>query len=230
MTIRVVLADDHLMVRDALVGMLSAETDLAVVGVAADGYEALAQAQSLRPDVLLLDLNMPNLNGIETAARVRKAVPGCRVIALSALSDACFVTQMVAAGARGYLDKSASLSSLAQAVRQVHGGGTWLPETLPPPAPPARALLSRREREVLAYIAAGQRGSRIAQVLGVAVKTVDTYRRRMMAKLGLQSQTELVRYAVALGATPEPGRLAAASPRTPGAGAAPVASTSGVAS
>ncbi|WP_295433589.1 response regulator transcription factor [uncultured Thiodictyon sp.] len=196
MTIRVVLADDHIMVRDALVGMLSAEPDLAVVGVAADGYEALAQAQYLRPDVLLLDLNMPNLNGIETAARVRKAVLGCRVIALSALGDACFVKQMVAAGARGYLDKSASLSSLAQAVRQVHGGGTWLPETLPPPAQPARALLSRREREVLAYIAAGQRGSQIAQVLRVAVKTVDTYRRRMMTKLGLQSQTERI----------EPGR------------------------
>lgn len=229
MTIRVVLADDHIMVRDALVGMLSAENDLEVVGVAADGYEALAQAQSLRPDVLLLDLSMPNLNGIETAVRVRKAVPACRVIALSALSDACFVKQMVAAGAKGYLDKGASLLSLAQAVRQVHGGGTWLPETLPPPAPPTRTLLSRREREVLACIAAGQRGSEIAELLGVAVKTIDTYRRRMMTKLGLQSQTELVRYAVALGATPERLRLAAAPPpRTPGAEAPLVASTTGV--
>jgi len=215
MTIRVVLADDHIMVRDALAGVLAAAPDVELVGVAVDGHEALALAQSLRPDVLLLDVSMPNLNGIETCARVRKAVPGCRVIALTALNDECFVTQMVEAGAKGYVVKSESLAVLVAAVRQVHGGGTWLPQGPPSAARPGRTLLSRREREVLAQIASGQRGSQIAEALGVAIKTVDTYRRRMMTKLGLQSQTELVRYAVALGASPErPGAGAGAPSRS----------------
>ena len=203
MTIRIVLADDHAMVREALAGMLDGEPDLEVLGVAGDGHEALALAQARRPDILLLDVSMPNLNGIETAARARKVVPGCRVIALSALGEDCFVKQMVEAGARGYVEKGRPFSELAAAIRQVHGGGTWLPELAPAPVRTGRTLLSRREREVLAQIAAGQRGSQIAEGLGVAIKTVDTYRRRMMTKLGLQSQNELVRYAVALGATPE---------------------------
>lgn len=219
MRIRIVLADDHIMVREALAGMLGAEPDLEVVGVAADGHEALALVQSRRPDILLLDVSMPNLDGIEAAARVRKAVPACRVIALSALGEDCFVKQMAEAGARGYVVKGQPFAQLVAAVRQVHGGGTWLPERAPPPARTGRTLLSRREREVLAQIAAGQRGTQIALGMGVAIKTVDTYRRRMMTKLGLQSQSELVRYALALGATPEQpapggvgGESAAAAP------------------
>ncbi len=203
MTIRIVLADDHAMVREALAGLLSAEADFEVVGVAADGQEALALVQSRRPDVLLLDVSMPNLNGIETATRVRKALPACRVIALSALGEDCFVKQMAEAGARGYVQKGEPFAQLAAAVRQVHGGATCLPDLVPTPVRSGRTLLSRREREVLAQIAAGQRGSQIALGMGVAIKTVDTYRRRMMTKLGLQSQNELVRYALALGATPE---------------------------
>lgn len=203
MTIRVLLADDHTMVRDALRGLLSAEPDIEVVGVAGNGREAVEQAQSLRPDVLVMDVSMPDLNGIEAAAKVHKSVPDCRVVALSALGDDCFVSQMVEAGAKGYVVKSESSQVLVEAVRQVHGGGTWLPVTPPSPARPNRTLLSRREREVLGLIAAGRRGSQIALDLGVAIKTVDTYRRRTMNKLGLQSQTELVRYAVALGPTPQ---------------------------
>lgn len=202
MTIRVLLADDHTMVREALAGMLRAESDIELIGVAANGQEAISQTQLLRPDVVLMDVSMPDLNGIEATARIRKVVPRCRVVALSALGDACFVNQMVEAGARGYVVKSESLDTLVQAVRQVHGGGTWIPERAPGPARPHRTLLSRREREVLRLIAGGRRGSQIAEDLGVAIKTVDTYRRRMMKKLGLQSQTELVRYAVALSAEP----------------------------
>lgn len=204
MTIRVVLADDHIMVREALAGMLGAAPGVEVVGVAADGREALAQVQALRPDVLILDVRMPDMNGIEAATRMRKVAPRCRVLALSALGDECFVKQMVEAGAKGYVLKSEPLTTLVEAVRRVHAGGTWLPTTAlaptPSPTRPGRTLFSRREREVLAYLAAGQRGSQIAERLGVAIKTVDTYRRRMMAKLGLQSQAELVRYAVTLGA------------------------------
>jgi DNA-binding NarL/FixJ family response regulator len=201
MTIRVLLADDHTMVRDALAGMLRAEEDIEFVGVASNGLEAVTQTQLLRPDVVVLDVSMPEMNGIEAAACIRKAVPSCRVLALSALGDACFVNQMVEAGAKGYLVKSESVNSLIQAVRHVHAGGMWLPDNPPLPLRANRTLLSRREREVLGLIAVGRRASQIADDLGVAVKTVDTYRRRMMHKLGLQSQTELVRYAVALGET-----------------------------
>ena len=204
MTIRVLLADDHIMVRDALAGMLRAEPDIEFVGVAANGQEAITQAQLLRPDVLVMDVSMPDLNGIEATTRIRKALPSCRVLALSALGDACFINQMVEAGAKGYVVKTESLNCLVQAVRQVHGGGTWLPERPPAPPLPHRTALSRREREVLGLIAGGRRGSQIAEDLGVAIKTVDTYRRRMMNKLGLQSQTELVRYAVTLRASPPP--------------------------
>ncbi|WP_295451046.1 response regulator transcription factor [uncultured Thiodictyon sp.] len=219
MTIRVVLADDHMMVREALAGMLDTAPGVEVVGVAADGREALAQVEALRPDVLILDVRMPDLNGIEAAMRMRKLAPRCRVLALSALGEECFVKQMVEAGAKGYVLKSEPLTTLVEAVRQVYAGGTWLPtpsgSPTPTPTPtpirPGRTLFSRREREVLVCLAAGQRGSQIAEQLGVAVKTVDTYRRRMMAKLGLQSQAELVRYAVTLGGvTPCSGAM----PRT----------------
>ncbi|WP_295388947.1 response regulator transcription factor [uncultured Thiodictyon sp.] len=160
-------------------------------------------------------MRMPHLNGIEVAMRLRKVAPACRVLALSALGDECFVKQMVEAGAKGYVVKSESLTTLLLAVRQIHAGGTWLP-VASPPTRPGRTLFSRREREVLAYLAAGQRGSQIAEQLGVGIKTVDTYRRRMIAKLGLQSQCELVRYAVALGVTT---RCTDVVPRSDGGGA-----------
>jgi DNA-binding NarL/FixJ family response regulator len=203
MTIRVLLADDHLMVRDALAALLSAQSDMELVGVAGNGRDAVLQAKSLRPQVALLDVSMPEMNGIEAAAQIRKFVPECRVMGLSALADPCFVSQMVDAGARGYVLKSESATTLMEAVRQVHAGGTCLPEGQSAAARPARLLLSRREREVLGRVATGRRGSQIAEDLGVAVKTVDTYRRRIMQKLGLESQAELVRYALALGGAPE---------------------------
>jgi DNA-binding NarL/FixJ family response regulator len=199
MTIRVVLADDHTMVRDALAGLLDAEPDIEVVGVASDGHAAVELVRSQRPDVTLLDISMPGLNGIETAAVIQKWVPECRIVALSALGDRCFVEQMVAAGAVGYVLKSSSVKELAEAVRAVNGGLTYLPEDLGEASLVNRAKLSRREREVLNRLATGRRGSQVAEDMGVAVKTVDTYRRRIMHKLGLRNQSELIRYALALG-------------------------------
>jgi DNA-binding NarL/FixJ family response regulator len=203
MTIRVLLADDHIMVRDALAALLAREPDIELAGLASNGREAVLQAQALKPDLALLDVSMPELNGIEAAAQIRKFAPECRVIGLSALGDRCFVDQMVDAGARGYVLKSESALTLVEAVRAVHAGRTWLPAGQSAPARPGRTLLSRREREVLGRVATGRRGSQIAEDLGVAVKTVDTYRRRIMQKLGLQSQAELVRYALALGGASE---------------------------
>jgi DNA-binding NarL/FixJ family response regulator len=204
MTIRVLLADDHIMIRDALAEMLAAQPDVALVGVASDGRDAVEQAVLLTPDVAVLDVSMPHKNGIEAAAEIRKLVPGCRVVALSALGESCFVRQMAEAGASAYVQKSESGDKLVGVVRLVHAGHTCLPGDPDPQPRPGRALLSRREREVLSRIGTGRRCSQIALDLGITVKTVDTYRRRMMGKLGLHSQTELMRYALALGGEGEP--------------------------
>ena len=145
MAIRVVLADDHTMVRDALAGLLAARGDIDVVGLASDGREAVERVIASRPDVAVLDVSMPVLNGIEAAAQIRKLVPGCRVVALSALADDCFVKQMVNAGARGYILKSESGERLADTLTQVAAGRTCLPAQPPTQARPAKSLLSRRE-------------------------------------------------------------------------------------
>ncbi|MFY9973831.1 MAG: response regulator transcription factor [Chromatiaceae bacterium] len=199
MRIRVLLADDHTMVREALAQLIGGEPDIELVGLASDGREAVIQAKALRPDLALLDISMPEINGFEAAAQIRKYVPGCRVIALSALGDDCFVNQMVAAGAQGYVLKSESAQTLVECIRKVHGGQICLPEVRSAAPRTGTTLLSRREREVLTRIGQGRRGSEIASDMGVAVKTVDTYRRRIMQKFGLNSQSELVRYALALG-------------------------------
>jgi DNA-binding NarL/FixJ family response regulator len=112
MSIRVLLADDHIMMRDALAQLLCAEPDIELVGLAADGREAVLKVKALRPDVALLDISMPEINGIEAAAQIRKYVPECRVIAVSALGDDCFVDQVVQAGAKGYLSKNESAQTL----------------------------------------------------------------------------------------------------------------------
>lgn len=207
MTIRVLLADDHIMVRDALAALVSTQEDMALVAIASNGREAVLQAQSLKPDIALLDVSMPEMNGIEAAGQIRRFVPRCRIVALSALGEECFVSQMVAAGADAYVHKSESGQTLIETIRRVHADEPCEAQQAEPEQRPGRTLLSRREREVLARLATGAKGSQIAAEMGVAVKTVDTYRRRMMQKLGLRSQTELVRYAVALGETyrPQPG-------------------------
>lgn len=204
MTIRVLLADDHLMVRDALAALIAREPDMEIVALARDGREAILHAQVQRPDIALLDVSMPEINGIEAASQLRRSVPQCRVIALTALPDDCFMAQMRAAGARAYVLKSESGTNLVATIREVVAGRDALAEQAVASSGASQPLLSRREREVLEQVAAGRRGRQIAEDMGVAVKTVDTYRRRIMQKLGLSSQTELVRYALALGVAPEP--------------------------
>ncbi len=198
MPIRVLLADDHIMVRDALAQLLAGQPDIELVGLASDGREAVLKAQVLKPDVALMDVSMPEINGIEATAQIRKYVPDCRVIATSGLGDPCFVRQMIDAGVSAYVLKSESAKTLIDMVRRVHAGERCLPEDQPSAPRPGRTLLSRREQEVLGRVATGRRGSQIAEDMGIAVKTVDTYRRRIMQKLGLHSQSELVRYALAL--------------------------------
>jgi DNA-binding NarL/FixJ family response regulator len=145
-----------------------------------------------------MDISMPRLNGIDDAARIVKLLPRTRVIALSAQADRPFVSQMVEAGVQGYVQKELSVQTLAETIRNVMSGQTCLPDASLILSGPEKRLLSRRERVVLKELAAGKRARDVAEAMGISTKTVDTYRRRMMHKLGLESQAELVRYAVTL--------------------------------
>jgi DNA-binding NarL/FixJ family response regulator len=198
MGIKVLLADDHKMVRDGLGALLSRESDIEVVAYASDGDEAITLAQAWKPDIVLMDISMPRLNGIDAAACIVKLLPRTRVIALSAQGDRPFVSQMVEAGVQGYVRKDQSVQSLAQTIRDVMSGQTCLPDASQILSGSEKRLLSRRERVVLRQLAAGKRAREVAEAMGISTKTVDTYRRRMMSKLGLDSQAELVRYAVTL--------------------------------
>jgi DNA-binding NarL/FixJ family response regulator len=198
MTIKVLLADDHKMVRDGLGVLLSKEPDIDVVAYASDGDEAITLAQAWKPEVVLMDICMPGTNGIDAAGRIVKMLPRTRVIALSAQGERPFISQMVEAGVQGYVLKDQSVKTLAQAIRAVASGQTWLPESSEILGGPEKRLLSRRERVVLTELAAGKRAREVAEAMGISTKTVDTYRRRMMTKLGLESQAELVKYAVSL--------------------------------
>lgn len=198
MTITVLLADDHKMIREALGALLSRAPDVKVVAYAGDGNDAITLAQAWKPDVVLMDVCMPAVDGVEATQRIVKLLPRTRVIALSAQGERPFVSQMVEAGAQGFVLKGESVATLADAIRAVAAGQTWLPDAAQILSGPEKRLLSRRERLVLKGLAEGKRAREVAEEMGISTKTVDTYRRRMMSKLGLESQTELVKYAVAL--------------------------------
>ena len=204
--IRLVIADDHAIVRDGLRAMLAAEEDLQVVGEAGDGRAALDAVARCAPDVLLLDLSMPGLNGVEALRRVRDVAPSTRVLVLSMHGSADYVRPAVAAGAAGYLVKGAGLDHLLAALRKVAAGGTFL-------GPEAQAAMSAkvagpddslerltpREREVLQRVAEGSSNKDIAAALGISPKTVDAHRCNIMAKLDLHDVSALTRYALRRG-------------------------------
>jgi two-component system response regulator NreC len=198
MPISVVLADDHKMIRECLGAQLSQEQDIQVVAYASDGGEAITLARAWKPNIVLMDVCMPRVDGIEACLRIVKDLPRTRVIALSAQGERAFVSQMVEAGVQGYVIKDVALKVLAEAVRTVAAGGSWLPAPSELLSGPEKRLLSRRERLVLKELSEGKRARDVAEEMGISTKTVDTYRRRMMTKLGLDSQVDLVRYAVAL--------------------------------
>lgn len=198
MSISVVLADDHKMIRECLGTQLSREPDIQVVAYAADGAEAVTLAHAWKPNIVLMDVCMPRVDGIEASLRIVKDLPRTRVIALSAKGERAFVSQMVEAGVQGYVMKNEALQVLVTAVRAVAAGATWLPDSAELLGGPEKRLLSRREQLVLKELSEGKSARDVAEEMGISTKTVDTYRRRMMTKLGLESQVELVRYAVSL--------------------------------
>jgi two-component system NarL family response regulator len=205
MTTRVLLVEDHRMVREALSEVLKKIPDIDVVGEAGDAREALKRASALKPDVIVLDIRLPDVNGIELAARLRDAGSSAKIVALSAFADKRFVTAMVRAGASAYVTKSAAGTELVRAIRAVAAGqgyfspeiaGALVSELRDRPAAGQAAPLARREREVLRLIAEGIRSPAIAERLNVTLGTVEVHRRNIMRKLGLRTVAELTKHAI----------------------------------
>ncbi len=206
-TIRILLADDHALVRQGFRRILAAEPGMVIVGEAADGREAVELAEKLQPDVVVLDVIMPELNGIEAARRLAESAPRSRVLALSMHKDSVYVREILRAGARGYLLKDAFDHELIAAVRAVADGKGYLsPEVSDAVLSDYRRhvtdpldLLTSREREILQLLAEGNTNKDIAAKLNLSVYTVDAHRGRLMEKLNLHSIGDLVRFAIRCG-------------------------------
>ncbi|HEV3191200.1 MAG TPA: response regulator transcription factor [Polyangiaceae bacterium] len=208
--VRIVLADDHGLVRAGLRALLLNSADFAVVGEAADGREALRLIEELDPDIALMDISMPHLNGLEAAARVAKKFSRTRVIILSMHADEEYVRRALACGASAYLLKNASEGELELAVRAVVRGDSWLSPGISRPVLAAYASgeggsrgpferLTPRQREVLQLIAEGHSTKDIASHLDLSVKTIETHRVQIMKRLMVHDVTGLVRYAIRVG-------------------------------
>lgn len=208
--IRVLVADDHTLVRESLVGVLQADGDVQVVAQAADGVETVEQALATRPDIVIVDISMPRLNGIEVVRRLREALPETRVLVLTMHQEEEYVLHVVRAGAAGYLVKDSPAAELLAAVRSLHAGrahfGPRAAKTLAEQLQhPERAVgdpygaLTAREREVFHLIVEGLTTKEIARRLDISAKTAENHRARVLDKLDVRNTAELVRYAVRRG-------------------------------
>jgi len=214
MIIRILLADDHKIVREGLNSLLGREPDMEVVAMADNGRTAVQLAGQLMPDIAVIDIAMPDMNGIEATRRISAENREVKVLSLSMHSARRFVVEALSAGAKGYLLKDCAFDDLVRAIRTVAGNETYLSPKVaglivkdylkrsPESAPPAVSLLSSREREVLQLIAEGESTKEIAYTLGVSIKTAETHRQQIMKKLNLHSVAELTRYAIREGITP----------------------------
>ena len=205
--IRVLIADDHAVLRAGLKLLIGAESDMEVVGEAADGTEVVRRAQTTAPDVVLLDLSMPGGRGTQTIGQVVQLTPRPRVLVLTMHDDQASMQAALLAGASGYIVKKAADVELLTAIRAVHRGRTFVDLTRPGEEPPRRNTppggqtkpLSPREGEVLRLLAQGHSYREAADQLGVTVKTIETHRKRLVDKLGLKTRAELFRFAVEVG-------------------------------
>ena len=208
--IRILVADDHPVVRDGVVAMLSTQPDFVVVGEAADGLEAVALAQALRPNIILLDLEMPGLDGVEALAQVRAACPEVRALVFTAFDTDDRIVGAVRAGAQGYLLKGAPRDELFNAIRVVSAGGSLLQPVVaskllqrisaPPETASAQAeALTEREQQVLVLLAQGRLNKEIAAALDISERTVKFHVSAILSKLGAGNRTEAVTMAVQRG-------------------------------
>jgi DNA-binding NarL/FixJ family response regulator len=210
--IRVLLVDDHAILREGVHALLARESDILVVGEAGDGREALDRVEELSPDVVIMDIVMPRMSGLEATRLLKERHPEMRTLILSMYDDQEYVVQIIQAGASGYVLKRVVTEDLVRAIHEVHAGGSFL---YPPiaatligdylrvtgnerPDEPGESL-SAREREVLRLIAEGHSNNSIAELLGLSRKTVDTHRANAMRKLDLHDVTEVVKYALRTG-------------------------------
>ena len=208
MCVRVLLVDDHKMMRDGLRSLLGSAEDISIVGEACDGREALDLVRSLAPDVVVMDVGLPELNGVEATLRIRSEHKQVKVIALSTYTDPRHVHHMLAAGAIGYVVKVAAHDELLQAVRAAGLGRTYLSPEIAglvlersTGAPSAFSTLGGREREVVQLVAEGKTSAETAMQMHISVKTVETHRRNIIQKLGLHGTAELTKYAIREGLT-----------------------------
>lgn len=209
--IRVLLVDDHTILREGVRALLADEPEIVVVGEAGDGQEALEKVEALRPDIVLMDMVMPRMNGLEATGEIKRRYPETKVLILSMYDDDEYVQQVIQAGASGYLLKGMAADDLILAIREVHAGSSFLN-----PAVAAKLIqdyvrrvrgdhaegdepLTVREREVLKLIAEGNTNQEIADVLYLSRKTVESHRANIMRKLDLHDVTELVKYAIRKG-------------------------------
>jgi DNA-binding NarL/FixJ family response regulator len=213
MTVTVLLVDDHPMIRQGLRNLVSSESDFQVVGEAGDGVEALQKIELTRPDVLIVDMMMPNLNGLEVLLQVKRLSPGTRTIVFSMQSAAPYVAEALRAGADGYILKETGPGELIAAIHSVLQGDRFLSERLSERleangisvenAPlDLYQSLTMREREILQMAAEGSSSTEIGHKLGISPRTVELHRSRFLKKLGLRNQAELVRYAIKRGILP----------------------------
>ena len=210
--IRVLLADDHTLIRAGLRMVVVSQPDFTVVGEASDGREAVALAEQLKPDVVVMDIGMPSLNGIEACRQIHDSLPGSQVIMLSMHSDEGYVLRALKAGAKGYMLKDSAEADLASAIRAVTAGKSFFSPAVSKilledymrklkrtGAEDSFDLLSPREREVLQLVAEGKSSKEVANLLDLSVYTVETHRAKVMQKLNLHKIPELILYAVRKG-------------------------------
>ena len=206
--IRILLADDHAVVREGLKTLIRAQRDMMVVGEADDGQAVVKRAVELNPDVVVLDVSMPKLNGATASQQLKKSLPSIKIVALTVHEDRSYLEQLLGAGASGYVLKRAAPQDLIKALRTVAAGGTYLDPQVAGTIvesfvgqkrgtmrPASAGELTEREASVARLVAQGYTNKEISTQLGVSVKTVETHKAHCMEKLGLHSRAELVRYA-----------------------------------
>jgi two-component system, NarL family, nitrate/nitrite response regulator NarL len=209
--IRLLLVDDHPIVREGIKSALATRKNISIVGEASTGEEALSKALKLGPDVILMDINMPGMSGLEASRRLRKSIPDAKILALTMHENKEYILEMSQLGARGYVFKDSSPSELLRAIEAVHAGEfffsprasqfllrAFLRKEQEPDAYSSMSL-SQREKDVLQLIAEGFKTREIANRLGVTDRTIETYRRRLMTKLNVHSVAGLIKHAIAKG-------------------------------